>query len=202
MEHRHAYIAALRCSRTALSVRLSLARERVMRAGEPLLPAIPAAHGAQHAPFGVDPFGGIYIRVCMRIPTRAHVSLVCTYVHGMVHASARTHTRAFAPANTYCRIHHHRVLYNAAIDSRPLFHARDLLQSLQPVSGDSLQCPVSLPVSVHKIYFPRRYTGCRRENRTRAPAARKSGRIRAPDTTARIMIVGRFQDGGLSGSTI
>lgn len=59
------------------------------------------------------------------------------------------------------------VLYNAAIDSRPLFHARDLLQSLQPVSGDSVQCPVSLPVSVHKIYFPMRYTGWRRENWTR-----------------------------------
>lgn len=64
--------------------------------------------------------------------------------------------------------HHHRVLYNAAIDSRPLFHARDLLQSLQPVSGDSVQCPVSLPVSVHKIYFPMRYTGWHRENWTRS----------------------------------
>lgn len=137
-----------------------------------------------------------------------YTSLVCTYIHGKVHVSARTHTRAFTPANMYCRIYHHRVLYNAAIDSRPLFHARDLLQSLQPVSGDSLQCPVSLPVSVHKIYFPRRYTGCRHENRTRAPAARTENparrRIHTPDTIARIMIVGRFQDGerDLSGSTI
>lgn len=60
------------------------------------------------------------------------------------------------------------VLYNATIDSRPLFHARDLLQSLQPVSGDSVQCPVSLPVSVRKIYFPMRYTGWLGENSPRS----------------------------------
>jgi len=126
----------------------------------------------------------IYTYAC---PPHVYIFGAYVYARDKVHASACTHTRSFAPANTYCRIYHHRVLYNAAIDSRPLFHARDLLQSLQPVSGDSLQCPVSLPVSVHKIYFPRRYTGCRGENRTRAPVARTENpalRIHAPDMIA------------------
>lgn len=128
--------------------------------------AIPAARGAQCAPL-VDPFSSVvsisvYTYVCARIPgLRASVYNTCVHSAAKcARASAHSYART-APANAYWRVYHHRVLYNAAIDSRPLFHARDLLQSLQPVFGDSLQCPVSLPVSVHKIYFPRLYTGWR-----------------------------------------
>lgn len=38
------------------------------------------------------------------------------------------------------------VSYNAAIDSRPLFpRTRSVASRWQPVSGDSVQCPVPLP---------------------------------------------------------
>lgn len=174
-----------RCSRTVSSVRLSLARERVMRAGEPLLAGNTCRARCTARPVRCGPVRW-YLYTYTYMCPHVHASLVCTYMYGKVHVSARTHTRAFTPANTYCRIYYHRVLYNAAIDSRPLFHARDLLQSLQPVSGDSLQCPVSLPVSVHKIYFPRRYTGCRHENRTRAPAARTENPARCAEFMHRI----------------
>lgn len=90
---------------------------------------------------------------------RLHTRAVVAYAQ----RTALSHARARTPYSVYTSS---LVLYNAAIDSRPLFHARDLLQSLQPVSGDSVQCPVSLPVSVHKIYFPMRYTGWHREKWT------------------------------------
>lgn len=77
------------------------------------------------------------------------------------------------------------VLYNATIDSRPLFHARDLLQSLQPVSGDSVQCPVSLPVSVRKIYFPMRYTGWLGENSSRSISPIPSPLLHSSSSPAR-----------------
>lgn len=77
------------------------------------------------------------------------------------------------------------VLYNATIDSRPLFHARDLLQSLQPVSGDSVQCPVSLPVSVRKIYFPMRYTGWLGENSSRSISSIPSPLLHSSSSPAR-----------------
>lgn len=83
------------------------------------------------------------------------------------------------------------VLYNATIDSRPLFHARDLLQSLQPVSGDSVQCPVSLPVSVRKIYFPMRYTGWLGENSSRSISSIPSPSILLP----RRHLTSRLSDG-------
>lgn len=113
----------------------------------------------------------------------AHRFFVLSFVLSVRSSALRAgpgSTFTYAPASRYVRYappraHAHRrartpppVLYNAAIDSRPLFHARDLLQSLQPVSGDSVQCPVSLPVSVRKIYFPMRYTGWHRENWTRS----------------------------------
>lgn len=125
----------------------------------------------------------IYRYVCVSTHVRVFGVHICA--RQGARERAYVHSRIRAGANTYCRIYHHRVLYNAAIDSRPLFHARDLLQSLQPVSGDSLQCPVSLPVSVHKIYFPRRYTGCRREN---APAARAGKSGAAPEFVRRIWL--------------
>lgn len=71
--------------------RLSLVRERVMR--EPLLPAIPAARGAQHAPFDVDPFGGIYTHVCTYAHTRARGSRICTARCTRTRAPILAHSR-------------------------------------------------------------------------------------------------------------
>lgn len=60
------------------------------------------------------------------------------------------------------------VLYNAAIDSRPLLSFTHAICCSRcnpcPVTASSVQSP--LPVSVHKIYFPMRYTGWRGENWT------------------------------------
>lgn len=164
------------------SVSRSRARERVMRAAEPLLMAILAARGEQHTSFG-----DIYIYIYTYIHALHYFVYQCACAHVLdeMRARARTHIRTLAPVSAYWRIYHRRVLYNAAIDSRPLFHARDMLQSLQPVSGDSLQCPVSLPVSVHKIYFPRRYIRGG-EIRTRSPTAKTENSTR--DSPSRIIV--------------
>lgn len=85
--------------------------ERVMRAGEPLLSAIPAARVAPaRAPFVVDPFGA-YIYTCTRTDAHIHEILCCLLVcvrNIHTHTSKRgalTYTRALAPVTTYIGVY-------------------------------------------------------------------------------------------------
>lgn len=184
MEHRHAHIVSPRCSRGRFRPFVARSLVNGLCAPESLSwrQYLPRAVHSTPRSVWTRSVVSIYRYVCVS----THIRVFGVHIRARQGARERAyaHSRIRAGANTYCRIYHHRVLYNAAIDSRPLFHARDLLQSLQPVSGDSLQCPVSLPVSVHKIYFPRRYTGCLRENRTHAPAARAENPARRPNSCA------------------